>query len=97
MTSRPVGQEGHCFLVVKEMLKKNKIYLIFWIFGSSKRIKFFLTGRLLRQKPIVVVKVKKCFVVADKKWQMSLRYPLIRSQNPKRLNYIPKTLNFNEL
>ena len=61
--------------------------------GESRN--FFLP--VLRQKPRrAMVKVKKNFVVADKKKQMSLRYPLIQSQSPKRLNYT-QTLNFNEL
>ena len=63
--------------------------------GSGESKNFFLP--VLRQKPRrAIVKVKKNFVVADKKNQMSLRYPLIQSQNPKRLNYT-QTLNFNEL
>ena len=39
------------------------------------------------QKLITVVEVKQFFVVADQKWQMGLRHPLIQSRNPKRLNY----------
>ena len=62
---------------------------------SDESRNFFLP--VLRQKPRrALVKVKKNFVVADKKKQMSLRYPLIQSQNPKCLNHT-QTLNFNEL
>ena len=55
--------------------------------GDSR--KFFLP--VLRQKPRTVVKVRKFFVVAHEKRQMSLRYSLIQSQNPKCLYY---TKNF---
>ena len=52
---------------------------------SGESRKFFLP--VLRQKPKTVVnQVKKNFVVPDKKMQMSPRYPLIQSRNPKLLN-----------
>ena len=68
----------------------------FCVTNSGESRNFFLP--VLRQKPrraMVIVKKKK-FVVADKKKQMSLKYPLIQSQNPNRLNY-SQTLNFHEL
>ena len=62
---------------------------------SGESRKFFLP--VLRHKPGTVMKVKKNFVIADKKRQMSLKYPLIFSYKILNALITPKTLNFNEL
>ena len=64
---------------------------------SGESRKFFLP--VLRQKPRTAVKVKKIFVVADKKRQMSKWVLDIYLSSHKILNALttPKTLNFNEL
>ena len=62
---------------------------------SGESRKFFLP--LLRQKPRTVAKVKKNFVVADKKKPISLLGIHLSSHKILNAIIIPKTLNFNEL
>ena len=56
MTSRPVGQEGHCFLVVKiRPIAQNipKLYLKEW---SSYRYYFYETTATGIQKRVFIIK-----------------------------------------